>query len=92
MFAKAVSQSSPCFAYVDLRTYRAGYAIYDIYGDACKVVSDVSGSIGSGDVNFVRNKGESFASYAFKFEGSWLVVCLKSAPNSKVTYVFVAFE
>ena len=36
VFAKAVRQSSPCFAYVDL-TQRVGYAIDDIYGDACKV-------------------------------------------------------
>ena len=40
---KAVSQSSPSFDYEDL-TYHAGYARDDIYGDACKVVSDFSGS------------------------------------------------
>ena len=47
MFAKAVRQFSPCFAYVDLPTQRAGYATDDIYEDACKVVSDFSGSIRS---------------------------------------------
>ena len=47
VFSEAVLQSSPCFAYVDLLTKRAGYAIDDICGDACKVVSDFSGSIGS---------------------------------------------
>ena len=47
VFSKAVRQSSPCFAYVDLLTKRAGYAIDEIYGDACKVVSDFSESIGS---------------------------------------------
>ena len=46
MFAVAVSQSSPCFAYVDFLAKRTGYAIYDISGDACKMVSDFNGSIG----------------------------------------------
>ena len=46
VFAKAVRQLSPCFAYVDL-TQRAAYAKDDIYGDTCKVVCDFSGSIGS---------------------------------------------
>ena len=45
-FFSTSRQSSPCFAYVDLLTSRAGCAIDDIYGDACKVVSDFSGSIG----------------------------------------------
>ena len=45
-FAKAVRQSSPCFAYVDLSTLRAGYAMDQIYGDAWKVVCDLSRSIG----------------------------------------------
>ena len=35
VFAKAVHESSPCFAYVDLLLKRAGYAIDGIYGDAC---------------------------------------------------------
>ena len=47
MFAKVVHQASPCFACVDLLTLRAGYAIDDIYRDACKVVSDFDGSIAS---------------------------------------------
>ena len=47
MFSEAVRQASPCFAYIDLLTKRAGYAIDDVYGDACKVVSDFSASIGS---------------------------------------------
>ena len=47
MFAKAVRESSPFFAHVDLLTESTGYAIDDIYGDACEVVSDFSGSIGS---------------------------------------------
>ena len=47
VFAKAVRQSSPGFTYVDLLTQRAGNAIDDLYGDACKVVSDFSGSIRS---------------------------------------------
>ena len=47
MFAKAIRQSSSCFAYVDLLTERAGYGIDDIYEDSCKGVSDFSGSIGS---------------------------------------------
>ena len=34
------------FAFVALLTQRAGYARDDFYGDACKVVSDFSGSIG----------------------------------------------
>ena len=42
-----VRQSSPCFAYVDLLKKRVRYAIDDIYGDVCKVVSDFGGSIGS---------------------------------------------
>jgi len=36
------------------RTQRAGYVIDDIFGDACKVVSDLSGSIGSWDLNCFR--------------------------------------
>ena len=44
---KAARQSSACFAYVDLLTQRAGYTIDDIYGDACKVVGDFRGLIGS---------------------------------------------
>ena len=47
VFAKVVRQSSLCFAHVDLLILRAGYAIDDIYGDACKVVRDFSGSIWS---------------------------------------------
>ena len=64
----------------------------DIYGVACKVVNDFSGSIGSLDLNYFRNKGTIFASCVFAFEGSWLVVRPKCTPNLKVTYVFVAFE
>ena len=58
VFAKAVRQSSPCFAYVDFLAYCAGYAIDDIYGDACKVGSDFSGSIWSWDLKHVRNRGQ----------------------------------
>ena len=47
MFAEAVRQSSLCFAYVDFLAYRAGYAIDDVCGDACEMVSDFDGSIGS---------------------------------------------
>ena len=47
VFSEAVRQSSPCFGYIDLLTKRAGYAIDYVYGDACKVVSDFSGLIGS---------------------------------------------
>ena len=47
VFAKAVCLSSRSFAYVDLLTQRADYEIVDIYGNACKVISDFSGSIGS---------------------------------------------
>ena len=47
MFAKAVGQSSPCFAYVDLFASYAGYAVDDVCGDACKVVSDFSSSVRS---------------------------------------------
>ena len=71
VFAKVVRQSCR----------RAGYEIDDIYGDACKVVSDFSGSNGSSELNHVRNKGTNFASCAFTCEGSWLVVKLKCAPN-----------
>ena len=47
MFAEAIRQSYPCFANVDFFAYPAGYAIDDICGDACKMVSDFNGSIGS---------------------------------------------
>ena len=47
MFAEAVRQSSPCFAYVAFLAYRAGYAIDDTGGDACEMVSDFNGSIAS---------------------------------------------
>ena len=47
VFAEAMRQSSPCFAHVDFLAYRAGYAIDDICGDACEMVSDLIGSIGS---------------------------------------------
>ena len=43
------------------------------------MVSDFSGSIGSSDLNLVRNNRTSFASCPFTFEGSWLVVTLKCA-------------
>ena len=43
VFAKALRQSSPCFAHI-------GYATDDISGDACKAVSDFSGSIGSSEI------------------------------------------
>ncbi|XP_067038646.1 uncharacterized protein [Acropora muricata] len=43
------------------------------------MVCDFDGSIGSWDVNCVRNKGTSFASCAFACEGSWLVVKLECA-------------
>ena len=45
------------------------------------MVSDFNGSIGSSDLNCVRNKGIGFASYAFTCEGSWLVVKLRCAPD-----------
>ena len=45
--SQIVRQSSAHFAYVDLLAQCAGYALDDIYGDACKMVSDFSGSIGS---------------------------------------------
>ena len=57
VFSEAVLQSSSRFAYVDLLTKRTGYAIDDICGDVCEVVSDFSGSIGSWDLNHVR-KGQ----------------------------------
>ena len=41
------------------------------------MVRDFDGSIGSWDLNRVRNKGTSFASCAFACEGSWLVVKLE---------------
>ena len=46
-FFKAVRRSSPCFAYVAFLAYRAGYAIDEICGDACEMVSDLNRSIGS---------------------------------------------
>ena len=49
MFAEAVRQSSPCFAYVDFLAERAGYAIDDICGYAGEMVCDFDGSIGSLD-------------------------------------------
>ena len=51
-----------------------GYAIGDISGDVCKVVSDSSGSIGACDLSYVSNKRTSFASCAFTFE-SYLCFC-----------------
>ena len=47
MFAEAVRQSSPCFAYVDFLAQRAAYAIDDICGDGGEMVCDFNGSIGS---------------------------------------------
>ena len=47
MFAEAVRQSTPCFAYVDFLAWRAGYAIDDICGDAGEMICDSDGSIGS---------------------------------------------
>ena len=58
-----------------------GYAIDDIRGDTCKMVRDFNGSIGSSDLNCVRNKGTGFASCAFTCEGFWLIVKFKCAPN-----------
>ena len=81
VFAEAVHQSPPCFPYVDFLAQRAGYAIDDISGDACKMASDFNGTIGSSDLNFVRSKGTSFTLCVFKWEGSWLVAKLKCAPN-----------
>ena len=40
VFAEAVRQSPPCFAYVDFLAQRPGYAIVDICGDACEMFSD----------------------------------------------------
>ena len=70
MFAEAVRQSPPFFAYVDFLAELAGYAIADICGDACKMVSDFSGLIGPD-----RSKGTSFASCAFTCEARFLVGC-----------------
>ena len=47
VFAEAVSQSRPCFPYVDFLAERAAYAIDDICGDAGEMVCDLDGSIGS---------------------------------------------
>ena len=52
MFSEAVRQSSLCFAHIDLLTKRAGYAIDDVYGDACKVVSE---SLMSSKADFFSN-------------------------------------
>ena len=76
MFAKAVRQSPHCLNFVDPLTERTGYAIGDSCGDACKVVIDFGGSIGSRDLNYVRNKGTSFASpyvcvYILRFLAAW---------------------
>ena len=47
------------------------------------MVSDFSGSVGSWDLNCVRNKGTSFASCAYTFEGSSLVALLtRKVPKS----------
>ena len=69
VFAEAVRQYPPCFAYVDFLAQRAGYAVDDNCGDAGEMSSDFNGSIGSCDLNCVRNKGTSFASCAFACEG-----------------------
>ena len=47
VFAEAVRQSPPCFAYVDFLAQRTGYAIDDICGYAGEMVYDFDGSIGS---------------------------------------------
>ena len=72
MFAKASRQSSPCFPDVDLLTQRAGYAIVDIYGDACKVSVTLTDRLGPEilTVSEIKGQGTSFASCAFTFEGS----------------------
>ena len=52
------------------------------------MVSDLSGPVGSWDLNCGRNKGTSFASSAFTFEGSWLVALL----TRKFAQIFFALE
>ena len=69
-FAKAIRQSSPWFACVDLLALCAGYIIDDIDGDERKVVSDFGESIRSRDLNYVTNKRTSFASCACIFKGA----------------------
>ena len=46
VFAEAVRQSPPCFAYVDFLAQRAGYAIDDICGDAGEMVCDLMDRLG----------------------------------------------
>ena len=91
MFPKAVRQSSPCFAYVDLLTWSAGYAIDDIYGSKMHVQRSVilADRFGPKILAMLEIKGQSCAC---TYKSSQFVFRLKCAPNQKVTYVFVAFE
>ena len=60
MFSEAVRQSSPCFAYVDLLTKRAGYAIDDVYGDACLWSVILADRLGPEILTILEIKGRVF--------------------------------
>ena len=58
MFAEAVRQSSSCFAYVDVFVKRAGYAIDDISGGACKGSVVLAHRVGPEILTMVEIKGQ----------------------------------
>ena len=58
------------------------------------MISDLNGSLWSRHVQFlnVANKRTCFASCACAFKSSGLITRFECTSDSKVTYVFVAFE
>ena len=59
-FEKAVRQSSPCFAYVDLLVYCTGYAIDDIYGEHLKWIVILADRLGNEILAMLEIKPDKF--------------------------------
>ena len=62
VFSESVTQTSSCFADVQLIAISAGYAVNNIGGGTCKVINDLNGSFGSRYFLYVMNERTSFAS------------------------------
>ena len=62
VFSESVTQSSSCFADVELIAISASYAVNNIGGGTRKVINDLNGSFGSRYFLYVMNERASFAS------------------------------
>ena len=76
VFSESVTNASSSFANVYLFAISAGYAVDDISGGAREVISNLTGSFGSGYFVNIVNVMKSFVSCVSAFESSGSVISL----------------